>query len=284
MIIKSFKIFESRTAELSEDEFKNILKSECKEYINNPILLQRSKQSKSSKFGFIDPTKFYRNPLEGSTGSKHHQLLMENLPSWSKFPKRSKSIIGVTNQSYTSGYGLHRYLVIPFDGAEFGVAPDEDLWLATCVLTDGAPLIGLDYSISFDNTFSGMMRSRDISDDSYKDMILDLQRLSDEYKGYLENEYKGYEYSLFKFIKSINKSYNDIEKALDHYLNPSRFHSWKEKGFKLMDYKELSSIKSDKFEFWTESPCLLYYIGEIGFKVNSNLIKNSWGDFLNKFI
>jgi hypothetical protein len=48
--------------------------------------------------------------------SRHHTLLMENLPSWNKFPKRSKSIIGSTGVSKVH-VCKHSYFVIPFDGA-----------------------------------------------------------------------------------------------------------------------------------------------------------------------
>jgi hypothetical protein len=47
-----------------------------------------------------------------SVSSRHHTLLMENLPSWNKFPKRSKSIIGkIGYQKYM--FGKHSYFVIP---------------------------------------------------------------------------------------------------------------------------------------------------------------------------
>ena len=46
MIIKYFKLFETRTTELSDSEFRDILKTNCKEFINNPMLLQRTKRKR----------------------------------------------------------------------------------------------------------------------------------------------------------------------------------------------------------------------------------------------
>lgn len=41
MIQKYFKLFEStRTVELGHDEFIKILKENCKEFLNNPFLIQ----------------------------------------------------------------------------------------------------------------------------------------------------------------------------------------------------------------------------------------------------
>jgi hypothetical protein len=294
MIIKSFKIFESRSSELSESEFKKILNSQCKDFVSSPKLLQRSKTTKSPRFSFIDPSKFNRDPLflskDVSAGSKHHQLLMDNLPSWSDFPKRSKSIIGMTGHTYGYSYGTHRYFIIPFDGAEFGVSPDEDLWATHCFISDDGGEIGIDQHITFDDTFASMMKSRNISDKSYFDMINDLEKLSTEYKN-KDNDINPFEETLNEFILKLNK-FNSIEEGLDYYLNPSKFIGRKNrfsgdiyKGFKLMDYKKLSRLdKEYKLEFWTNSPCLLYYIGNIDFQLYSTLIQDAWEDFVKEFL
>jgi hypothetical protein len=66
-IIKYFKLFESRSSELSKIEFEKILKDNCKDFINNPKLLQRDKQD-SILNTYINPKKFTREPLMMSDG------------------------------------------------------------------------------------------------------------------------------------------------------------------------------------------------------------------------
>jgi hypothetical protein len=42
--IQYFKLFESRTAELSEEEFFKILKEKCVNWISDPLYLQQYKK------------------------------------------------------------------------------------------------------------------------------------------------------------------------------------------------------------------------------------------------
>jgi hypothetical protein len=91
-------------------------------------LLQRDKQRFDSKY-YINPKKFTREPLMMSDGdvvfsmlgvsSRHHTLLMENLPSWNKFPKRSKSIIGKIGVSKVHVWQTLLFCNT-FDGATLG--------------------------------------------------------------------------------------------------------------------------------------------------------------------
>lgn len=55
-------------------------------------------------------------------------LLMDNLPSWSLYPKRSKGLICSTNIRTAKDYGSNTYHVIPSDGTSIGVCSDVDVW------------------------------------------------------------------------------------------------------------------------------------------------------------
>jgi hypothetical protein len=279
MIIKYFKLFETRTTELSDSEFRDILNTNCKEFINNPMLLQRSKRKKDSDFGYIDPSKHIRTSMkhdEFGTNSEHHLLLMDNLPSWKDFPKRSRSIIGTTRLSTIVSYGSHRYLVIPFDNAQFAVAPGEDLWTAGSYITDSRPMFD-DLEVIFDDEFSTIMLSNNISDKSYKELIDDFQKIMD---GSVD-PYGYKDYMIKKMVKIFKKNgYTDAEKALSHYLSPERFYSKSSEivGFNTMNYNTLTKYNRDYIlEFWTESPCLLYYMGQVD-------IKDKWESFKEEYI
>jgi hypothetical protein len=98
-IIKYFKLFESRTAEITDEEFVKLVKENCQDFLANPKYLQRMKRDFSGEYSYIDPKQHVRRPLmdtDSGSGvfSAHHTLLMENLPSWKSFPKRSESLIG----------------------------------------------------------------------------------------------------------------------------------------------------------------------------------------------
>jgi len=308
MRFKLFKMFESRSSELSESEFRKVLHEKCKDFVKSPKLLQRSKTTQGPIFSYINPKSYDRSPLKKSdvfvdgVESKHHTLLMDNLPSWSKFPKRSQSVIGLTSADRRIIFGSHRYLIIPFDGAKFGVAPSSDLW--GCNIKDKEIKSPPEWkgvwepstSISFNDRFSSMMSENKISDTSYAEMINDIQKI---YNVYLRSNEL---FEEFEFKKTPNRieilfytfkksGFIDVEDGFNHFFSPDRFVGTDcddIEGFHVMRWIEnpygglsrsFSSI--DSYEFWTDSECLLYYIGK---SENEDQIKNSYESFISDFI
>jgi hypothetical protein len=289
MIIKLFKLFESRSSEISDEEFRKILKDNCKDFLKNPIFLQRSKENFTSKISFIDPSKHTRTALKSDnsgTPSNHHLLLMDNLKSWKEFPKRHKSLIGNTNPLYSVCYGTHRYLVIPFDGALFGVAPGEDLWVSRAnIIGNKSNYSGAE--IMFDDSFCRSMIRSGVRDSTYNEMISDLQDTMNSIKNNDLRKLDKIDRYLHNLLSIFNDlGYNDVEEALNKHLSPDKF-VFNKVGFKSMGYNELvNHVGNSKLEFWTESPCLLYYIGEFGFrkKFHSGDMDKTWLDFIDEYV
>jgi hypothetical protein len=274
-------MFESRTSELSESEFRKILNEKCKDFTKNPKLLQRSKKRPSSKFTYIDPKQSERVPGgDTAVGSKHHLLLMDNLPSWSGFPRRSRSIIGVTAEDPRTLFGKERFLVIPFDGAKFGVAPSCDLW--SCQVNIPSSVPSSMNIISFDETFSQMLRVNKISDKSYSQMIMDLQKLydSETSKSWKDSTRLG---NLFSKIRE--NRFDIIEDGLSDFLSPEKFKGSDIDdmiGFNIMNYLDLTKLSDyDFYEFWTESECLLFNLGDLR---SGSEIVNLYDKFIYDFI
>jgi len=269
--IQYFKLFESRTARLSDEEFINLAKTKCKDFLASPKYLQRIKASFNGDYSYINPKLSHRNPLmkdEGSGGvfSSHHTLLMDNLPSWNGFPKRTQSIIGSTNFGFDPSFGDYYYCIIPYDGANFAVAPDGDLWNSSCKIS------GEEYK--FDDYFSESFSQASISDYSYDEMIEDIQKLYDDYLSGKELEISHYIIRILKQMKEDNVK--DVKIALNNYFAPNKFRGLGTKhvgsnGFTLMNYSEISNIQEKdsqgnliKYgnEFWTDSECLIVYLGD----------------------
>jgi hypothetical protein len=269
--IQYFKLFESRTARLSDEEFINLAKTKCKDFLASPKYLQRIKASFNGDYSYINPKLSHRNPLmkdEGSGGvfSSHHTLLMDNLPSWNGFPKRTQSIIGSTNFGFDPSFGDHYYCIIPYDGANFAVAPDGDLWNSSCKIS------GEEYK--FDDYFSESFSQASISDYSYDEMMEDIQKLYDDYLSGKELEISRYIIRILKQMKEDNVK--DVKIALNDYFAPNKFRGLGTKhvgsnGFTLMNYSEISNIQEKdsqgnliKYgnEFWTDSECLIVYLGD----------------------
>jgi hypothetical protein len=269
--IQYFKLFESRTARLSDEEFINLAKTKCKDFLTNPKYLQRIKTSYDGDYSYINPKLSHRNPLmkeEGAGGvfSSHHTLLMDNLPSWNGFPKRTQSIIGSTNFGFDPSFGDHYYCIIPYDNAKFAVAPDCDLWNSSCKIANN--------EYKFDDYFSESFSQAGIPDDTYENMMNDIQKLYDDYLGGKEHQVSGYINRILKQMKEDNVT--DIRIALNDYFAPDKFRGLGTKlvgfnGFTLMNYSEISNIQEKdslgnliKYgnEFWTDSECLIVYLGD----------------------
>jgi hypothetical protein len=304
MRFQLFKMFESRTSELSEDEFRKILHTKCKDFVKSPKLLQRSKTSESSEFSYINPKSFDRSPLKKSdkftdgVESRHHTLLMDNLPSWKDFPKRSQSVIGLTSEDPRVIFGFHRYLIIPFDGARFGVAPSSDLWGCKVNITDYRPLT-TDPTFSFNDFFSEMMVMNKVSDNSYSEMMSDLQELYKEFKSLLvyprpdssgihiaDTKSTDWIIHLIPLFKKFHHSkFESVEEGFNHFFDPNRFKGTdldEQEGFQVMDWKYLSSLGNyETYEFWTDSECLLWYIGKTE---KGSDIEEAYQSFISDFI
>ncbi len=65
--------------------------------------------------------------LSQNTPNIYTKLLSDVFPSWSKFPKRNRSIIASFNLETASEYGLG-HIVLPKNGAKIAICPDTDIW------------------------------------------------------------------------------------------------------------------------------------------------------------
>lgn len=297
-------MFESRAYELTEEDFINLLNENCKDFVKTPMLLQRNKKG-GPKFSCINPktnirTAMLSNGSSAGVRSNHNTLLMDNLPSWSKFPKRSQSIIGLTTTDRSSLFGDEKFFVIPFDGAKFGVCPAKDLWGVGCDKFDTS------YSMTFDYNLSNMLIELNVSDNSYDNMMNDLQ---ERYDKWLEeggkrvndlsvssNRYNTRALVIFSKIKDLG--YTDVKIGLSDIFDPKNFKANMSeitmKGFSVMKWKEnpygglsTSFDPNEGHEFWTDSECLLYKIDmsdNIVFSKIEDSIKNEFDNMIKKYI
>jgi len=264
-IVKYFKLFESRTAEITDKEFVMLVKDNCKEYLSNPKYLQRMKEDFNGEYSYIDPKQHVRRPLMNPDGagvvSAHHTLLMDNLPSWKSFPKRSESLIGSLKFSEDHAFGDRCYLVIPYDGANFGLAPCSDLWGSYCEVGD--------MKYEFDNLFTERLTDLGVSEKSYAAMMKDLQHWYDDYL-IREHNKESKRNLYFSYIDNIFMNFSSdgigsVEEGFDKYFAPQKFSSRVGAGAKEFKYVEYNGLVSDdKREFWTDSRCFLVYLEDFG--------------------
>jgi hypothetical protein len=127
MKLEHFLLTEGRTQKIDEEDFYKNVKSQCSDILNTYKKREfyfRGITDFSQKFGFIKPKNFER--VSRNTDN-YYTLLMDNLPSWKSFPKRSKSIVFSNDVEMGSSYG-NTYILFPKNGAKIGRAPEQDIW------------------------------------------------------------------------------------------------------------------------------------------------------------
>ena len=75
----------------------------------------------------VSPSQSKKPRKSAYVGSNYYTLLMDNLPSWKQYPKRSQSIICTTDINKSDDYG-EIYIVLPKDGSRIGVCSDGDIF------------------------------------------------------------------------------------------------------------------------------------------------------------
>jgi hypothetical protein len=155
--------------------------------------------------------------------------MIDNLPEWKAYPKRSKSVICSTN--------LKRSIVFAKNGAKFGVCPEGDIWFAFKNQFD-FPRPDLE---AINNM---LVEIFDISDRDFSTMKKQMEKIDELY---VKDEDKFNSVILSKIIPFI-KSEGNLFNAYRKILNP------KNNGFKIMTVKD--DLPFGK-EVWTDAPCLM---------------------------
>lgn len=247
----------SRSTRLDEEEFINMVKTQCKDWLSNPIPLTRFKDNVSSEFSYMDPGKYNRDSYlqKYSTETTNYtNFIIDQFPSWEGFPKRSKSIIFSHNMEKSFGvFGDELYLVIPFDNSKFGISPSFDLWDSynnMIKFDDGYINLGGRTNISMELIKLGAP----IEYDKFKSWIDDIS--PDEIRNKSTKFYEIYlEYEKDKMDLLFSEWLNII-------FGPSKWYGGENEGstFEYVNYGELLNINGER-ECWTDGECLLYHVG-----------------------
>lgn len=261
----------TRGNEISKDEFLSILNTNCKDWLKAPHQLVRRKEKYDSQFSLIDPSKDTRISINPSN---HVTMLMDDLPSWKNFPKRSKSVIfsvNVEGPRYSPAFGNEVYFVIPFDNARFGVTPELDLWSAR-----------VRKSSSYSNDSSWFFKEMSMNDD-LSNYFYNIN-VSSDYNLFSKqvNEFFAKEIDVnvdSRITRRFKEDFKETGKEtfidyLNDLLSPGNF--WdkdhdriNDNGYKVMDYNQMINNPTKRGnECWTDSKCLIYYAGNSDLNVN----------------
>jgi len=187
--------------------------------------------------------------------NNYYTWLIDSDPAWSEFPKRSKSLICSSFESYTFGFGDVIYRVIPFNDAKIGVASKSDFWISfkkglkdiygEIDLDDfNSILEDLHYIITCEEESFGYPKTSEEFFYKLNSMFAALNEMSDEeLKDKMKNA------NIIMNIKTIRK----VKSIEDLYslLNPDK------NDIELYDYNEYKRKDIEYNEVWTDSKSLL---------------------------
>lgn len=117
----------SRGKRIGDTDALKILESKCSKswgyFLENGKSLLRGMSFKGH-FYHIDPKSSKR---VSQNTENYYTLIIDNSSKWRKYPKRSESLILSNNRMKAGGYG-DLYRVFPYDGSNFGICPQDDIW------------------------------------------------------------------------------------------------------------------------------------------------------------
>ena len=246
-----------RSQEISSKQAIQWLRTNAKSCFkyDAPFVL-RGVGNASSDFLFVSPSQHQR---QSANTTNEYTTFIDNDPSWSKFPKRSKSIICGTreNLSYMRDFG-EIHMVFPKDRAKFGVCSDFDFWtsfkymrkvLGTTFSMDDLNSAIRDLSAGYGEYGKSQKGSQIKIPKNNTDYNL-LLKAFDQITSFLRNEAHKVLKNTYKDVSSGEKTFEEFYRDL---IDPEK------NDFKLMTYGQLKNISTSR-ELWTDSDCVLVKI------------------------
>ena len=166
---------ESRSKEIKKIMFDKYLEQKCSSAVKWKTEIYRGVYPSPGEYGYVSPSKSKEDRKSPYATNNVYNLLFSNLPSWSSYPKRNKSIICTTSKFVAlDSYGVpHR--IFPFNGAKIGVCPEDDIWNSfkklpmanlneiNVLVEKLAGQVGLEHS--YDKSYSDLLKLFNIIDD-----------------------------------------------------------------------------------------------------------------------
>ena len=244
-------IAESRRQDITEDGAREFIKKNCKQaamgYLKGNILYRGMSNTGGARTFHIDPKKVDAPRRSTYAGSNYYTLLLDNLPSWKKYPKRGLSLICSTDEIKAGEYGgSHNvYVVLPVDGSRVGVCSSHDIFFSFPSLSSYGVMQMKEFNIrledfllfynrgnGFDKDWKTLNRAMNAVNDSNIDEIMDEDSLTG------------------RFI--VDNWEGSLKNTLDRMLNP------RGNGFAL---RKIGQSLPSRRECWTDGESILVWSG-----------------------
>lgn len=232
---------------LSAEEFHTAINKYCSKSLNSYFF--RGEHSRE-QFIYVEPSKGRKSPY--TFGNNIYNLLLSNLPSWSKYPKRENSLVCTSDLKRAELYNDSVYKVYPLNGKKLGVCPERDIWFSFDKILNGDTLDDLNQYIIFLSQLC--YPNDDDSFDTYGELVngfkfIDKKFEEDGFSKIFDKIFERNNY-VFTFLHKIgyDKPGAKLINCLNKYMSP--------------EYNNFSLVNTGKkiygkHEVWMDSPCYL---------------------------
>lgn len=232
---------------------ENCLKSAKAFYFGNGSIYRGVAGAPPDKLMVVDPK--VGAPRKSANISNHYTILLDNISSWRKYPKRSKSIICSTKRVGASSYGTP-FAVFPYDNSKIGVCPKDDLWESFRSTIGSLQTFTwqlnklLKHAASGEPNLSGLR-----SDDDIKSMRAMMDKADELLASGVSGEWGDGIFGVkeYKWMKNYN---GNMYKMLNKQFNPVK------NGFKLKVAGD--SLPDKETEVWTDGKSVMINISQPG--------------------
>jgi len=118
----------ARTVPITKENFDRMLPS-CSDAVDankqGYVIYRGLEKIIPSLYASVNPSEYYRYSMNTTN---FYTALIDVLPSWVDYPKRSRSIICSTSMGSAGCFGNTIYQVFPQNGASIGICPKSDFW------------------------------------------------------------------------------------------------------------------------------------------------------------
>ncbi len=240
-----------RSRPLSRERFEEMKESKAPGYSLDNDRIFRGIRGFGYDFAMVDPTG-HRERKSAHAQTNYYTLIINNSFAWRRYPRRELSC--TTSSSKAAGYG-DVYLVVPYDGVEWGICPDKDIFFSFGRLQKEVGFDNIDRFMSVIRSFFSEYLDSVPYESDFTDFKFHLEKLGDKLAeiGFFEENYSdmlkdGFENLWGPYKNSKFFEYNEFDQFVFDLIDPEK------NGFEV---QETWSGAPDNREVWTDGPCLL---------------------------
>jgi hypothetical protein len=252
-----------RGKEISKNQVLKILpkfSDAIKVIKNGGIGMRRTVTGKILNYYLVNPKS--SEPRVSYNTFNYYTLIIDNSKKWSKYPKRSQSIICSSFDTHK----LHRgdeYIVLPKNGAKIGECPSDDFWFSFVNIGTNMRIFSIDLNnlLNYPRFTDEELQNKNWylnNQKKYDKNYNEFKKACEKFDDWVKNTT---ELTIKEIKDIINVVWLDkwngktpILKYIDNLLDP------KKHGFTL---SSIENIKNENVEVWTDSESLLINTSKI---------------------